>query len=122
MPSEEDAASQSATMAECSFESSTSFYTIVSEEWSTGLKSPPVVIFLSPDSLLDDCDGHEHIDFYHGPRFGSICKVLLRLLHAPQPEVYLPQITKSVQVLCDQWWNSNGPTSDRWVENSTDSG
>jgi hypothetical protein len=47
-----------------------------------------------------------------GHNFTSNCGLLLGFVHSPKPALYNDQITKCVQLICDEWWVSDTPFLD----------
>ena len=54
-------------------------------------------------------------EFERNPSFSANCNVLLGFIHTSNPAIYLPQINKCLRFICDEWWNSDMPLTDKWV-------
>lgn len=47
--------------------------------------------------------------------FSANCNVLVALLNAERPNIYLSQVEKIVIFLCKEWWRCTGQIDDKWV-------
>jgi hypothetical protein len=72
----------------------------------------------SYEPLIERFEMESHFQcfqFERHPSFSANCNVLLAFLRAPDPSTYISQITKCVQYICYEWWNSDEPIKDKWV-------
>ena len=68
--------------------------------------------------LIENYEREKHFvcfGFERNPSFSANCNVLLGLVQSSNPAMYLPQIEKCVRFICEEWWKSDTPLTDKWV-------
>lgn len=110
-----------ALVASCTFKSLTTDPSVVPNSDDTSKTLTALQLLGRPGQfspLVKHYEREKHFacfGFERNPSLSANCNVLLGFVQCSNPAIYFLQIEKCVRFICDEFWNSDTPLTDKWV-------